>query len=82
MPEVINAHIASFGGSSHHLTECERAGSLKRDTLVLAPLADGSGKRGLARIVDSQFIEEKCRDSFKYYITYEGENRRMDRWIN
>ena len=48
--------------------------------MVLAPLADGSGKRGLARIVDAQFL---CftTPAFRYYITYEGENRRMDRWI-
>ena len=35
------------------LTECEKAGALKRDSLVLAPLSDGSGKRGLARVVDA-----------------------------
>ena len=85
----VNMHIASFGQAStghQALTECERAGALHRDLLVLAPLADGSGKRGLARIVDAQFVPAQGKDRngpvFKYYITYEGENRRMDRWIN
>ena len=68
------------------LTECEKAGALKRDSLVLAPLSNGSGKRGLARVVDAQFVPVGDQQSsgsagFRYYVTYEGENRRMDRWI-
>ena len=67
------------------MTECEKAGAIKRDIIVLAPRADGSGKRGLARIVDSQWQDpnEKMakEKKFRYYITYEGENRRMDRWL-
>ena len=48
----VNAHILSFGNPSV-LTECERAGAIRRETVVLAPLSDGSGKRGLARIIDA-----------------------------
>lgn len=54
---TINGHIPSF--MNQNLTDAEKAGALKRDTLVLAPkeAIQTSGGRGgleLARIVDAK----------------------------
>jgi hypothetical protein len=59
-------------------------GAIKRDTLVLAEKSNQKGLQ-LARIVDSKAVMRKEKPTtgvkFKYYITFEGENRRFDQWI-
>ena len=74
-------HILSFNQS----TDAERQGAIKRDTLVLAKLENIQGKceNALARVVEATMISARgeSKKRFKYYVTYEGENRRMDRWL-
>jgi len=73
-------HIISL----NQYNEAERAGSLKRDTHVLAYMQDElAGNKELpaeyllAKIVECQIQNDK----FRYYITYVGHNRRLDRWV-
>ena len=43
----------------------------------------GKNELALARVVEATVISARGdKDKkFKYYVTYEGENRRMDRWL-
>ena len=71
---VNNVHILSFNQTS----EAERAGAIKRDTVVLAEM-EGSGKHALAKIVEASLT--KKQGQVKYYVTYSDQNRRLDRWV-
>jgi len=78
-----NVHIISL----NQFNDAERAGSLKRDTFILAVMPEETEGKDvpaewhLAKIVESA-ISKTPEGSFKYYITYVGHNRRLDRWIS
>ena len=75
---IPNMHILSLNQTN----DAERQGAIKRDTQVLAYLENNRGEKelALAKIVEATVVPG-YKKSFKYYITFEGQNRRMDRWL-
>ena len=70
-------HILSFNQSN----DAERQGAIKRDSLVLAMCSYSAehAEQKLARIVEATVVSaEHDNRIFKYYVTFENENRRMD----